>query len=194
MPEELMWMKLLKCMRSAEPWILLFTTSYFNYLQCRLYWPDLLRKLENSIRTGAPLLALLEDSDDRIHAFRKSWKKNLRSMPSYDPLLLDRTKDKDTDADAEEAAVMEDSPQKNASATLTTTFVFTMVYLDISPSIVPLCQILDQAPAFDHKTADLPSDKSIPFQKKEWRNFHSKMKAKLILPLSTNLNHWSNSI
>jgi len=191
---EPMWMKLLKYMHSAELWILLFTTNYSSYLQCQLHWPDLSRKPENLIRIGTPLLALLEDSDDRIHAFGKSWKKNLRSMPSYDPLLSDRTKDKDADVDAEEAAVVEDSPWKNASTASTTTFVFTAAYLDISPSIVLLCQILDQAPAFDHKAADLPFDKSIPFQKKEWRNFHLKMKAKLISPLSTNLNHWSNSI
>jgi len=87
-------------------------------------------------------------------------------MPSYDPLLLDRTEDKDADVDAEEAAVVEDSPWKNASAALTTTFVFTVAYLDILPSIVLLCQILDQAPAFNHKAVDLPSDKLIPFQKK----------------------------
>jgi len=189
-----MWTKLLKYMHSTELWILLFTTNYSNYLQCQLHWPDLSRKPENSIRIGAPLPALLEDSDDRIHAFRKSRKKNLRSMPSHDPLLLDRTKDEDMDVDAEKAAVMEDSPQKNASATSTTTFVFTAAYLDILPSIVPPCQILDQAPAFDHKAVDLLFDRSIPFQKKGWRNCHLKMKVNLILPPSTNLNHWSNSI
>jgi len=189
-----MWTKLLKCMHSAELWILLFTTNYSNYLQCQLHWPDLLRKPENSIRIGALLLAPLEDSNDRIHTFRKSWKKNLRSMPSHDPLLSDRTKDEDMDVDAEEAVVMEDSLWKNASAASTTTSVSTVAYPDISLSIVLLYQILDLVPVFDHKAADLPSDKSIPFQKKGWRNCHSKTKANLILPPSTNLNYWSNSI
>jgi len=193
MPEELMWTKLLKCMCSTEPWTLLFTTSYSNYLQCQIHWLDSLRKPENSIRTGAPLLALLEDSDDRIHTFKKSQKKNLRSMPSHNPLLLDRTKDKDMDMDMEEATVVEDSLQNNASSASTTTSVFTVAYPDISPSIVPLCQILNLVPACNHKAVDLPSDKLIPFQKKGWRNFHLKMRAKLISPLSTNLNHWSRS-
>jgi len=189
-----MWMKLLKCMHSAELWILLFTTNYSNYLQCQLHWPDLSRKLENSIRIGALLLAPLEDSDDRIHAFGKSQKKNLRSMPSYDPLLSDRTEDKDTDTDTEGATVVEGSLQKNASTASTTTSVSTVAYPDISLSIVPLYRILDLVPAFNYKAMDLPSNKSIPFQKKGWRNCHSKMKANLILPPSTNLNHWSNSI
>jgi len=163
MPEELMWTKRLKCMHSAEPWILLFTTNYSNYLQCQIHWLDLLRKPENSIRTGIPLLALPGVSEDRIHASEKPWKKNLRSMPSRDLLLSDRTKDKDVDADTEEAMVVEDSLQNNTSSTSTTTSVFTVAYLDILPSIVLLCQILDLVPAFDHKAADLPSDKLIPF-------------------------------
>jgi len=115
-------------------------------------------------------------------------------MPSHNPLLSDRTEDKDTDMGVEEAMVMEDSLWKNASATLTTTFVFTVAYPDISLSIVLLYQILDLVPAFSHKAADLLSDKLIPFQKKGWRNCHSKTKANLILPPSTNLNYWSNSI
>jgi len=114
-------------------------------------------------------------------------------MLFHNLLLLDRTEDEDADADTEEATVMEDSLQKNASATSTTTSVFTMAYLDISPSIVLLCQILNLVLAFDYKAADLLSNKLIPFQKKGWRNFHLKMKAKLILPPSTNLNHWSRS-
>ena len=140
------------------------------------------------------MLALLEDSDNRIHAFRKSQKKNLRSMPSHNPLLLDRTKDEDEDVAVALATVMEDSLWKNASAASTTTSVSTVAYPDISLSIVPLYRILNLVPAFNHKAADLPSNKSIPFQKKGWRNCHLKMKANLILPPSTNLNHWSNSI
>jgi len=194
MLDEPMWMKLLKCMHSAEHWTLLFTTNYSNYLQCQLHWPDLSRKPENSIKIGALLLAPLEDSDDRIHTFRKSQKKNLRLMPSHDPLLSDRTEDKDVDVDAEEAVVMEDSLRKNTSAASTTTSISTVAYPDILLSIAPLYQILDLVPAFDHKVADLPSDKSIPFQKKGWRNCHLKMKANLILPPSTNSNHWSRSI
>jgi len=188
-----MWTKLLRCMHSAELWILLFTTNYSSYLQCQLHWPDLWRKPENSIRIGAPSLALLEDSDDRIRAFGKSQKKNLRSMPSHDPLLSDRTKEEDVDADVDVAVVMGDSLWKNASAVLTITSVSTVAYLDTSLSIVPHCQILDLVPAFDHKAADLPSDKSIPFQKKGWRNCRSKTKANLISLLSTNSNHWSRS-
>ena len=53
---------------------------------------------------------------------------------------------------------------------------------DTSLSIVPNCQITDLVLAFNYKAADLLSDKSIPFQKKGWRNFHSKMRAKLISP------------
>ena len=139
------------------------------------------------------MLALLEDSDDRTHALEKSWKKNLRSMPSHDPLLLDRTEDKDADADAEEAMVMGDSLQNNANSASTTTSVSTVANLDTSLSIVLNCQIIDLVLAFNHKAADLLSDKSIPFQKKGWRNFHLKRKAKLISPLLTNLNHWSRS-
>ena len=113
-------------------------------------------------------------------------------MPSHNPLLSDRTKDKD--ADVAVAMVVEDSLQKSANDILTITSVSTVAYLDTSLSIVPHCQILDLVPVSDHKAADLPSDKSIPFQKKGWRNCHSKMKANLIsLPL-TNSNHWSNSI
>jgi len=116
MLDEPMWTKLLKCMYSAELWILLSTTNYSSCLQCQLHWPDLLRKQENSIGIGALSLAPLENSDDRIRAFRKSRKKNLRSMPSHDPLLSDRTKDKDADKDVDMAMVMEDSLWKNASA------------------------------------------------------------------------------
>jgi len=188
-----MWMKLLRCMHSAELWILLFTTNYSSYLRCQLRWLDLWRKPENLIGIGAPLLALLEDSNDRIHAFRKSQKKNLRSMPSHNPLLSDRTEEEDADADMDMATVVEDSLQKNASAVSTITSVSTVAYLDTSLSIVPHCQILDLVPVSDHKAADLPSDKSIPFQKKGWRNCHLKMKAKLILLLLINSNHWSNS-
>jgi len=138
------------------------------------------------------LLVLLEDSDDRIRAFRKSQKKNLRSTLSHDPLLLDRTEDKDTDVAV--AVVVEDSLQKSANAILTITSVSIVAYLDTSLSTVPHCQILDLVPVSDHKAADLLSNKLIPFQKKGWRNCHSKMKVNLIsLPL-TNLNHWSNSI
>jgi len=64
------------------------------------------------------LLALLEDSDDRIYAFGKSQKKNLRSMPSCDPLLSDRTEDKDMDMAMAVAMVVEDSLQKNTNAIL----------------------------------------------------------------------------
>ena len=102
-------------MHSTELWILLFTTNYSSYLRCQLCWLDLWRKPENSIRIGAPLLALLEDSDNRIHAFGKSWKKNLRSTPSHNPRLSDRTKEEDADADVDVATVMEDSLQKNTS-------------------------------------------------------------------------------
>jgi len=172
------------------------------------------RKPENSIGIGAPSLALLEDSDDRIHAFGKSRKKNLRSMPSHDPLLSDRTEDKDADADMEEdenadadmeededadvdmeeAAVVEDLPQKNANTVSTTNSVSIVANPDTSLSIVPNCPITGLVPVFDHKAADLLSDKSIPPQKKGWRNCHSKIKVELIsLPL-INLSHWSNSI
>jgi len=159
-----MWMKLLRCTHSAELWILLFTTNYSNYLQCQLCWPDLWRKQENSIGIGAPLLALLEDSDNRIHAFGKSWKKNLRSMPSHDPLLSDRTEDEDADVDM--AMVMEGLLQKNANTISTTNFVSIAANPDILLSIVLNCPITGLVPAFNRKAADLPSDKSIPFQKK----------------------------
>jgi len=110
-------------------------------------------------------------------------------MPSHDPLLSDRTEDKDTDM----AVVVEDSLQKNANIVLTTNFVSIVANPDISLSIVPNYPITDLVPVSDHKAADHPSDKLIPFQKKGWRNCHSKTKANLIsLPL-INSNHWSNS-
>jgi len=115
-------------------------------------------------------------------------------MLSHDPLLSDRTKDKDVDMDAEEATVMEDSLQKNANTVLTTNFVSIVANLDISLSIVLNCQTIDLVLAFDHKAADLLSDKLILFQKKEWKNSYSKMKVELISLLLTNLNHWSRSI
>jgi len=116
-------------------------------------------------------------------------------MPSHNPLLLDRTKDKDedTDADVDKAMVVEDSLQKNVNTVLTTNFVSIVAHPDISLSIVPNCQIIDLVPAFDHKAADLPSDKSIPFQKKGWRNCCLKTKVNLISLLLTNSNHWSRS-
>jgi len=55
------------------------------------------------------LLVLLEDSNVGIHAFGKSRKKNLRSMPSHDPLLSDRTEDGDGDVAVAVAVVVEDS-------------------------------------------------------------------------------------
>jgi len=111
-------------------------------------------------------------------------------MPSHDPLLSDRTEDKDVDV----VVVVEDSLRKNTNAVSTITSVSIVAYPDISLSIVPHCQILDLVLVSDHKAADLPSNKSIPFQKKGWRNCHLKTKAKLIsLPL-INSNHWSNSI
>ena len=67
------------------------------------------------------MLAPLEDSNDGIDAFRKSQKKNLRSMPSHDPLLSDRTEVED--ADVAVAVVVEDSLRKNASAISTITSV-----------------------------------------------------------------------
>ena len=80
------------------------------------------------------MLALLEDSDDRIHTSEKSQKKNLRSMSSHNPLLLDRTEDKVTDADedAEEAADVADLPQKNDNIALITTSACTVAKEDIS--------------------------------------------------------------
>jgi len=115
-------------------------------------------------------------------------------MPSHNPLPSDRTKDKDADMAVAMAVVVEDSLRKNANAISTITFVSIVVYPDISPSTVLHCQILDPVPVSDHKAVDLLSDKSIPFQKKGWRNCHSKTKAKSILLLLTNSNHWSNSI
>jgi len=116
-------------------------------------------------------------------------------MSSHDPLLLDRTEDKVTDADedAEEAADVADLPQKNDNIALITTSACTVAKEDILRSIVQHYQITDLVLAFDHKAADLPSDRSIPFQKKGWRNSHLKMKAELTSPPSTNLNHWSRS-
>jgi len=84
-------------------------------------------------------------------------------MPSHDPLLSDRTKDKDVDTAVAVAMVVEDSLWKNASTVSTITSVSTVAYLDISLSIVLHCQILDLVPVSDHKAADLPSDKLIPF-------------------------------
>jgi len=115
-------------------------------------------------------------------------------MPSHDPLLSDRTKDEDVDVAVAVAMVVEDSLQKNANIILTTNFVSIVANLDISLSIVPNYPITDLVPVSDHKVADRPSDKSIPFQKKGWRNCYSKMKANLISLLLINLNHWSNSI
>jgi len=115
-------------------------------------------------------------------------------MPSHDPLLSDRTEDKDADMAVAVAVVVEDSLRKNASVVLTITSVSIAAYPDTSLLTVPHCQIHDLVPVSDHKAADHLSDKSIPFQKKGWRNCHLKMKANLIsLPL-TNSNHWSNSI
>ena len=142
------------------------------------------------VRIGTPLLVLLEDSNIGIHAFGKSQKKNLRSMPSHNPLLSDRTEDKVVVV----AVVVEDSLWKNANAISIITFVSIAVYPDILLPIVPPYPILDLVPISDHKAADHLSDKSIPFQKKGWRNCHLRIKANLIsLPL-TNSNHWSNSI
>jgi len=146
------------------------------------------------IRIGAPSLVLLEDSDDRIHTFGKSQKKNLRSMPSHDPLLSDRTEDEDADAAVAVAVVVEDLLQKNANTVSTITSVSTVAFLDTSLSTVPHCQIHNLVPVSNHKAADRLSNKSIPFQKKGWRNCHSKMKANLISLLLINSNHWSNSI
>jgi len=146
------------------------------------------------IRIGTPSLALLEDSNDGIHAFGKSRKKNLRSMPSHNPLLSDRTEDEDTDVAMAVAVVVEDSLRKNTNAVSTITSASTAAYPDTSLSTVPHCQIHNLVPVSNHKAADHPSNKLIPFQKKGWRNYHSKMKANLIsLPL-INLNPWSNSI
>jgi len=107
---------------------------------------------------------------------------------------LDRTEDEDADMDVDVAAVVEDSLQKNANAISTITSVSIVAYPDTSLSTVLHCQILDLVPVSNHKAVDLPSDKSIPFQKKGWRNCHLKMKAKLISLLLINSNHWSNSI
>jgi len=112
-------------------------------------------------------------------------------MPSHNPLLSDRTKDKD--AARAVAVVVEDSLWKNANTMLTTNFVSIVANPDISLSTVPHCQTLNLVPVSDHKAADLLSNKSIPFQKKGWRNCHLK-KAKLISLLLINSNHWSNSI
>jgi len=79
------------------------------------------------IEIGVPSLALLEDSNARIHAFGKSRKKNLRSMPSHNPLLSDRTEDENADVVTAEAVVVEDSPRKNVNAVSTITSVSTAV-------------------------------------------------------------------
>jgi len=84
-------------------------------------------------------------------------------MPSYDPLLSDRTKDKDADIDTEEAMVVEDLLQKNANTVLTTNFVSIVANPDILLSIVLNCQTIDLVLAFDHKAADLLSNKLILF-------------------------------
>jgi len=194
MPEEPTWMMLLRCMHSAELWILLSTTNYSKCLQCQIRWLDLLRKPENSIRTGIPLLALLGVLDDRTCAFRKSQKKNLRSTLYHNLLCLDRTKDEVEVADMEEVTDMADLPWNNENSTSITTSASTVANLDILPSIVLNCQTTDLVPAFDHRTADLLSDRLIPFQKKGWTNFYLKMKAELTSPLLTSLNHWSRSI
>jgi len=167
-----MWTKLPRCMHSAGHWILLFTTNYSSYRQCQLHWLDLSKRPENSIRIGAPSPDLLEDSNDGIYAFRKSWKKNLRSMLSHNPLLSDRTKDKDADM----AVVVEDSLRKSANAVSTITSVSIAAYPDTLLLIVLHCQIHDLVPVSDHKAADRLSDKSIPFQKKGWRNCRLKTK------------------
>jgi len=102
-------------------------------------------------------------------------------MPSHDPLSSDRTEDKDVDM----AMVVEDSLWKNASAISTITSVSIAAYPDTLLSTVPHCQIHGLVPVSNHKAADCLSDKLIPFQKKGWRNCHSKMKANLIsLPLT----------
>jgi len=48
-------------------------------------------------------------------------------MPSHNPLLSDRTEDEDADMAVAVAMVVEDSPQKNASAVSTITSVSTAV-------------------------------------------------------------------
>jgi len=115
-------------------------------------------------------------------------------MPSHNPLLSDRTEDEDMDVAVAVAVVMEDSLQKNASVVSTITSASTVAHPDTSLSTAPHCQIHDLVPVSNHKAADCLSDKSIPFQKKGWRNCHSKMKVNLILLPLTKSNHWSNSI
>jgi len=112
----------------------------------------------------------------------------------HNPLLSDRTKDEDADMAMAVAVVVEDSPWKNANAVSTITSVSIVAYLDTLLSTVPHCQTHDLVPVSDYKAVDRLSNKSIPFQKKGWRNCHLKMKANLILLLLTNSNHWSNSI
>jgi len=114
-------------------------------------------------------------------------------MPSHDPLLSGRTEDEDADVAVAMAMVVEDSLRKNANTVSTTNFVSIVANPDISLSIVPNYPITDLVPVSDHKAADRPSDKSIPFQKKGWRNCHSKIKVNLISLLLINSNHWSNS-
>jgi len=109
-------------------------------------------------------------------------------MLYHNLLLLDRTEDEDEDVDAEEIADVADLPWNNESSASITTSASTVANLDISLSIVPNCQTTNLVPTFNHRTVDLPSDKSIPFQKKGWTNFHLKMKVELTLPLLTILN------
>jgi len=87
-------------------------------------------------------------------------------MLSHDPLLSDRTEDKDVDKAVAVAVVMEDSLQKNANAVSIITSVSIVAYPDTSLSTVPNCQTHDLGPVSDHKAADRPSGRSIPFQKK----------------------------
>ena len=97
-------------------------------------------------------------------------------MLSHNPLLSDRTKDKDVDAAKAVAVVEEDSLQKNANAISTIISVSIAVHPDILLPIVLPYPILNLVRISDHKVADRLSDKSIPFQKKGWRNCHLKMK------------------
>jgi len=86
------------------------------------------------------------------------------------------------DEDVKEATDVAGSPQNNDNIALITNSASIVANPDISLSIVPNCQTTNLVPAFDHRIADLPFDRSIPFQKKGWINFHSKMKAELTLP------------
>jgi len=98
-------------------------------------------------------------------------------MLSHDPLLSDRTEDEDADAAEAVAVVEEDSLQRNTNTISTTTSVSIAVHPDILLPIVPPYPILDLVRISDHKVADCLSNKLIPFQKKGWRNCHSKTKA-----------------